>query len=270
MQTKNTVENLIYYYSFVQKTGPYSSIEPLNIGHSKCTIGHIYGPFRRKHFVFQFILSGEGSFESPYGSYTPKENDMLIMHRGDLVDYSCYNDNGWESIWIDFNCTEKLPNAFETGVIHNEKLRDIFLEFLTIKNMEHGQNAYAVSLIWKIISLLDTDKPTLKHYSKYITNALNLIHRHYIQKISVSNVAEHLNLNRSYFCSLFKKEVGISPKEYIDNYRISAACEILKQSTLSISEIAEKTGYGDLAAFSKAFKEKMKISPKQYREQNKK
>ncbi len=266
----DNIETLINSCGFITRDGPYGSVRPIYIGHSKCAKGHIYGPFRRKHFVFQFILSGEGSFESPYGSYTPKENDMLVMHRGDLVDYGCYTDNPWSSIWIEFDCTEKLPKVFNTGVIHNEKLRDVFTELLTVKKLEHGHNAMATSLIWKIISILDTDNPTPKYYSQYINDALTFIHRHYIQKISVNEIAKSINLNRSYFCSLFKKEVGCSPKEYIDNYRISASCEILKQSTLSVGEVAEKAGYSDLAAFSKAFKLKIGVAPTAYRELNKK
>jgi AraC-like DNA-binding protein len=270
MSMKNNVEDLIDYYSFPKKEGPYSSIRPLNTGHSKCSKGHIYGPFRRKCFIFQYILNGQGSFESPYGSYTPKSGDLIIMHRGDLVDYGCYGNDSWESVWIDFDCSEKLPTVFETGVIHNENLREIFLELIKIKDMTHGQTAYATGLIWKIISVLDTDEPMPKHYSKYIDDALTYIHRHYIQKITVSEVANNISLNRSYFCSLFKKEVGTPPKDYIDNYRMSAACGILKQSSLSMSEVAEKAGYSDLAAFSKAFKLRMGISPKQYREKYKK
>ena len=270
MAKTETTENLIYQYGFQKKDGPYSSIRPLYTGHSKCSKGHIYGPFRRKCFIFQYIVNGQGSFESPYGNYSPKSGDLIIMHRGDLVDYGCYGNDSWESIWIDFECTEKLPKVFETGVIHCEELREIFWEFTKIKDMTHGQSAYATSLIWKIISILDTDAPAPKYYSRYVNEALTIIHRHYIQKITVNSIAETINLNRSYFCDLFKKEVGVSPKEYIDNYRISASCEILKQSDLLLSEVAEKAGYSDLAAFSKAFKLHKGISPKQYREKHKK
>lgn len=245
--------------------GPYGSISPIFVGHSVCDKGHIYGPFRRKHFVFQYILSGEKIFESPYGVYKVTSGNMIIMHRGDLVNYSCVSDH-LESIWVEFDCTEPLPEVFNTGMIKSEELKDIFLDLMKIKNLSHGHSAYVCSIIWRIIALMDNGVPQTKNYSPYVTEAIALIRRHYIQKITVSFLAEKLNLNRSYFCALFKREVGMSPKKYIDDYRISAACEILKQSELSISEVAENAGYSDLSSFSKAFKEKIGTSPKTYRE----
>ncbi|MBR2042887.1 MAG: helix-turn-helix domain-containing protein [Clostridia bacterium] len=265
----NTDERYLIACGLNKTKGPYGSITPLFIGHSVCTKGHIYGPFRRKHFVFQYVLEGEKHFESPYGTFKVTKGDMIVMHRGDLVNYDCISETS-ENIWVEFDCTEPLPDAFDTTIIRNEKLRDIFLKLKNIEDITHGQNAYACSIIWQIIAAVDTGKPEVKRYSHYVSDALELIHRHYIQKITVSFLAKELNLNRSYFCDLFKKEVGISPKEYIDDYRISAACEILKQSELSISEVAENAGYSDLSSFSKAFKERVGVPPKAYREANKK
>lgn len=259
-------EHYIYKATLTEREGPYNSIRPYFLGHSLCPNGHIYGPLRRKRFVFQYILSGSGTFESPYGIFSPSAGDMIIMHRGDLVDYGCYDGEPWEAIWIEFDCNETLPKVFNSGLIHNEELKEIFLDMKKIKNMSHGQTAYICSCIWRIIALLDTDESTQKHYSPYVNEAIKIIKEYYIQKITVTNLAKKLNLNRSYFCSLFKKEVGIPPKEYIDEYRISASCEILKQSKLSISEVAEAAGYKDITAFSKAFKDKTGVSPKAYRE----
>lgn len=262
MATKSAVETKLFITSIPKSKGPYGSIRPTYIGHSVCSKGHIYGPFRRKCFVFQYVLKGEGVFNSPYGTFYPKENDLIIMHRGDLVSYST---SGWECIWVDFDCNEPLPDAFKTGVIHCEELKEIFLNMLNINKLTHGKPAFICSLLWQIISKVDTNALTINNYSTTIYNAISIIHRHYIQKITVSEIANQLNLNRSYFCALFKNEVGISPKEFIDNYRISAAQEILKQSDLSVAEIAENAGYNDIAAFSKAFKLKTGISPLAYR-----
>lgn len=266
MPTKEAVEKLIFTTTLPKSKGPFGSILPIYIGHSICTEGHIYGPFRRKKFVFQYILSGEGIFNSPYGTFYPKEGDLIIMHRGDLVSYSCTSTE-WECIWVEFECNEPLPDAFETGVIHSKELKEIFLEILKVNNLTLGKSAFICSCIWKIISVIDNGSSTQKNYSFTIHKAIQLIRRHYIQKISVSDIAASLNINRSYFCAIFKKEVGITPKEYIDNYRISAAQEILKQSNLTVAEIAESAGYNDTAAFSKAFKQKTGISPLSYKNQ---
>ena len=159
-----TTERYFIAKSIKSSKGPYGSINPLFVGHSLCEKGHIYGPFRRKHFVFQYILSGEMIFESPYGVYKAAAGNMLIMHRGDLVNYSCIEEPV-EGIWIEFDCTEPLPNIFDTGMLFCEELREIFLDLIKVKSLLHGHCAYVCSIIWRIIALLDTGEPEIKNHS---------------------------------------------------------------------------------------------------------
>ena len=94
-----------------------------------------------------------------------------------------------------------------------------------------------------------------------------MIHEHYIRKITVSEIANALNLNRSYFCVRFKKEVGIGVKEYIDDYRIEAAKGMLLQSDASVTEVAASAGYSDSSSFIKQFHRKVGCSPTAFRKQ---
>jgi AraC-like DNA-binding protein len=72
-------------------------------------------------------------------------------------------------------------------------------------------------------------------------------------------------LSRSGFALNFKKQVGISPMDYLTNWRIQIACELLQAGGRSLSEIANAVGYESDSSFSDAFKRILKCRPGFYR-----
>ena len=87
----------------------------------------------------------------------------------------------------------------------------------------------------------------------------------YGEKISLEQVAAAAFLSRSYASALFKKETGEKFSDYLQRVRIEKSCGLLRDSSLSIQETAERTGFFDAAHFSRVFKEKMGMSPMEYR-----
>ena len=86
--------------------------------------------------------------------------------------------------------------------------------------------------------------------------------------ISVEDIASTCGLNRSYFGKIFKNAVGKSPQEFLLNYRMIKACELLKLTQLSIGDISSAVGYDNQLHFSRAFKNIYGISPRDWRKQN--
>jgi AraC-like DNA-binding protein len=84
--------------------------------------------------------------------------------------------------------------------------------------------------------------------------------------ISVEEIANRLNLDRTYFSVIFKKKVGISPKQYLLKYRMNIATTLLADN-LSVSVVARSVGYSDLYIFSKMFKRHFGVSPTEYLKQ---
>ena len=247
--------------------GPYSSINPLVIGHEQLPPGPRYGPFRRKNFIFQYVLKGTGIFECPYGTLKMDAGDMFIMHKGDLVKYTADQYNPWEYVWIEFICNDTLPEIFNNGKLHCPEVEPIFREVINVPNLKTGQKAYGTSLIFQIISILDKHENHLTYKNRYVREGIAIIKRNYIQKITVSDIAKELNIDRSYLYELFLKELGKSPKEYIDEHRLSAAMGMIESSSASISEVASSCGYKDTSSFSRAFVKRMGMTPSQYRKQ---
>lgn len=101
--------------------------------------------------------------------------------------------------------------------------------------------------------------------SPAIRSALAYVDEHYAEKISLDGVVEHIFMNRSYFCQLFKKEVGLTFGDYVEHIRIENAKRLLASTDLPILNVAEQTGFNNQAYFTKVFKKATDISPLRYR-----
>ena len=102
----------------------------------------------------------------------------------------------------------------------------------------------------------------------YVKEALSFIEQNFQNDISVDEIASICGLNRIYFGKIFKNAVGKSPQEFLLNYRMIKACELLKLTQLSIGDISSAVGYDNQLHFSRAFKNIYGISPRDWRKQN--
>lgn len=103
----------------------------------------------------------------------------------------------------------------------------------------------------------------------YVEYTKEYIEKNYREPITANQIAQQLHISRPYFSAMIAKELGEPFREYLISYRMEKAANLLANTALSISEIAEAVGYADYMHFSKSFKKKMKISPGQYRKQYK-
>ncbi len=101
----------------------------------------------------------------------------------------------------------------------------------------------------------------------FVEKAIDYIKEHIDESLSIKDVAGHVHLNVSYFSVLFKEEQGMTFIDYVTDYRLKMAEELLVQSNLSLDEISEKIGYQTTSYFIKIFKKHFQVTPKQYRSQ---
>ena len=104
-----------------------------------------------------------------------------------------------------------------------------------------------------------------KQEERTITGITRYLQEHLSDEMSLSVLAEEFHLNPQYISQLFKNEIGVNFLSYLTNIRMEKAKKLLLSTSLSVAEVAEKSGYGDYRVFTKVFKKSEGITPSQYR-----
>ena len=103
---------------------------------------------------------------------------------------------------------------------------------------------------------------------KYLRNVIQYISQKYSEPIRIGEIAKHCGLDRSYLSKLFKNATDMTPQEYLLSFRMNKAKELLKDSSISVQNVAYSVGYNDPLSFSKFFKRETGLSPSEYRKKN--
>lgn len=104
-------------------------------------------------------------------------------------------------------------------------------------------------------------------YSDLIRRCLDYVEIHYMEQLSLNSLAKQLSVSSVYLSTLFKKEVGINLSNYIQDTRLTQSLILLNSTKLPIQEVAAQCGFLDMNYFSRVFKKKYKLSPRDYRKQ---
>ena len=234
-----------------------------------------------KNAVIHYVTKGYGTFKFNGKVFNLKQGDIFILLKGMQVEYVASIDDPWEYYWIGFsgsNANEYLnrtsiTNSCVANCEENSKIPQIILNMCEISKTYNPSRSDDILLLKELYSLLyalieEFPKPFEykdKELHTYIQDALNFINSNYMHSITVQEIADYVNLSRSYLYKMFIKNLGISPQRYLINLRMYKATLLLKGTKLPIGEVASSVGYSDSLLFSKTFSKPFSMSPLNYR-----
>lgn len=143
--------------------------------------------------------------------------------------------------WISDHCSERTPS-------------------LRLKIQHILQDVWALFASQVLKEASETSVP----HTRKILDLIGYLHEHYAEKFSLTALARSVFMSRNECCRYFKQMMSMTITEYLLEYRLSKAAELLETSGLSITEIAEKTGFCDVSYFIKKFRLKTGMTPKVY------
>ena len=234
-----------------------------------------------KDAVIHYISKGYGTFKINDEVYNLKQGDIFILLKGMNVEYIASIDEPWEYYWIGFSGSKANECLKRTAIIESyaasckedSKIPHIILNMCEISKTYNPSCSDDILLLKELYSLLyalieEFPRPFEykdKELHAYIQEAINFINSNYMNSITVNEIANHVNLSRSYLYKMFIKNLKISPQKYLINLRMYKATLLLKNTKIPIGEVASKVGYSDSLLFSKTFSRYFSMSPLNYR-----
>ncbi|TDQ06626.1 AraC family transcriptional regulator [Pedobacter metabolipauper] len=231
-------------------------------------------------YYLVFVTKGEGLLESAkVKTQKIKAGSCFFIYPGVWHRYKPQPYSGWEEYWVGFNGA--YPNELmqkgiftpenpflEVGL--NEELLSLFHTLIQKSVVaEMGYPQVIAGITMQILGLLhsiskyrtsDSDRR-----SKLISKAKFLLQESIDTPVNLEEMVKELPMGYSKFRKAFKEITGVSPNQYHLDLRLDKAKELLASTNLTINEVAYKTGFGSIFYFSRLFKKKNGMAPKEYR-----
>ncbi|AGI40217.1 AraC family transcriptional regulator [Thermoclostridium stercorarium] len=250
-------------------------------GIQECKPGYTWGPGIRDHFIVHYILDGTGMFSNGKIQKKLFPGDGFVVFPDCLVTYSADPENPWTYSWVGFHGLKAETFLNKAGIYRespfftynaDNRLRDCLSDMISEARRNTVSELMLLGHLYIFLSILiQNNHKTLQNTSrymnqeKYVKKVIEFISKNYSEKISISEIARSIGLDRSYLYIIFKKTMKMSPQEYLINYRIERAVSLLRNPDLTIGDVARSVGYEDRLQFSKIFKKVKGISPNQFR-----
>lgn len=231
----------------------------------------------RPHFCMGLLLEGSGDVtDSENGEHIHLEAGDIIFVPINSRYVSTWNANP-KAVYISIHFILELPSPFsrQHGFDIQKITPDDFDEFKNQYNfiLENYEGEYCKRLesLSRFYALLGRVYPCLKKKNVEIRNddrllpAISYIERNYSQDLSVDFLAGLCNMSTPRFFPNFKKHMGETPVEYINNVRIGKAIVLMYDQNLSIEEVSEMAGFKSSIYFRKVFKKATGKTPTEYK-----
>lgn len=251
----------------------------ISCGYEQCTQDNSYGPAMRHYYILHFVLKGKGHFFVGDRHYLIEQGQYFLISPNVLTFYRADTKDPWDYAWICFNGTKAADILQHCGIQTQDPVRNYpkiqEMKTLIMDMMDHYEQTPAgeyhmQSVLYEIFAKLCESangayRPSEAADNDYVIQAADYILSSFDPNITVKDIADHLHISRSYLFALFKKNMNISPQQFLIMTRITSARELLADTDLSIEVVANSCGYQNAFAFSRAFKKETGLSPREYR-----
>lgn len=165
-------------------------------------------------------------------------------------------------------CSILSKTALDSSIISKSQMDDYFDDIERINQADNLADItqFTSSFIESITKLYGHN--VYSGDSLLVKEAISIVHNKYDQKLPLVSVAKQLHTHPSYLSTLFKKETGMKFVDFLNDYRVKKSKDLLIVTTLSMTDIAVRTGFDNQSYFSKVFKNCVGVSPKEFRKDN--
>ena len=244
-----------------------------------CHSGHASPNITYREYSAHFILEGKGEYIVNGKTYSLKAGQGFLITPGANCVYVADKQIPWKYVFVSFSGVDDDVLVHNAGLneydvifdfpLDDDTVRDIYAMHSAGKRNEargYDVTGYFLIVMSRLIKNNLSKNEDLTVVETYLKRAKRYVEDNYSFAITVSDIAYNVGLDRTYLYRLFMKYENISPSNYLINFRMKKAVEMLENPLISISEISASVGFKDITYFYKVFLNKYKITPKKFRE----
>lgn len=245
----------------------------ISIGYNNDIRTTRFGPTKRNEYIIHYVLSGEGYFNT----HPVKKGQGFLITPQMAEHYYPKEENAWEFIYVRFKNVSSIKEIFagynadaHTNIFEYNNIA--FFDDMKKDIIKNDKKMYNTLELYEIFLHMYNNHSIRQKREQaaeeiYYNFAVNHINSNLFRRVTVDELTEILGVSQPYLYHIFIKREAVSPKRYIDMQKIKKAKELLLQTTMSITQIANSIGMEDCIAFSKFFSKKVGVSPSDFRKE---
>ena len=206
----------------------------------------------------QFFIVPQGEMFKYYSVLNSKSRFLIARFNGKIGQQMSH----------EFSVVRNLVPSVNNMVANREMLFDEI--FNNLSKGFHNQNIEYVNfcfghLLATFIYANRTSDDLADESSPAVRRAIHFLEKNLHKKLSLHQIAREAGYSSTYFTTLFRKETNYAPLSYFSHLKVLKACEFLDYTRMKVKQISFQLGYSDPYYFTRDFKKKMGMSPRQYR-----
>lgn len=257
------------------------SLSVYNVGEQKCVPAYSWGLGVRDHYLIHYIVSGCGTYRVNGETFHLEAGDVFLILPDTEVEYAADSRNPWTYRWVGFAGTDAAALVDSTdfspsrpilekpsfGAELSKQLRRINESFGSSFRDSVEMTGRLYLALGLFMHRTAAEGIPVNEVRANVRKACEYFDSHYSYDISVEDAAAYTGVSRSTLYRQFVDSLGVSPKQYLDEFRMRRACGLLKDTELTVGAVASSVGIVSQFYFTKVFRRSVGTSPTEYRKQ---
>ncbi|MFD0696314.1 AraC family transcriptional regulator [Paenibacillus sp. GCM10027628] len=255
----------------------------LRLGHNIAKPNYQVGPKSIECFSLHFVVEGQLLLQYEDREAILQRGDICCFFPAEPYSYRIYDpEKTLKLIWIAIQGPQTAPLLRSLGLTKatpilrakgtKEVWNSLYALLRYISDQPDGVKDIGFSLelqekLYAIFAVLLKEGRALSETKSkvndipWLQRSLDFMQLHYMEGISIKEIAESAGVHRSYFSDIFKKMIGVSPNRYLYRLKMEKAAALISLGDRNITEVAYTVGYPSLYSFSRAYRNYYGHSP---------
>ncbi|TCK93328.1 AraC family transcriptional regulator [Natranaerovirga hydrolytica] len=231
--------------------------------------GEFHYGYKTPYYTFVIPIKGKARFVFNHQPYELEAGKILHCMPNMGLDKDVLGDSTWEYCTIHYSLgsnviMDTIKEVYKIEVGENYKITEKLRNLYKIHKQPGSLSAFRTKqLFYDLLEETFTRYRINANKNSHTTmkEALEYIHNHYVEPLSLEQMANRCQMKPEQFSYFFYKYTGIRPNQYLIMHRMKIAETLLKEGNCKISDVAESVGYHDAYYFSRLFKKYKGKSP---------